>query len=167
MYRMIAHFLQKSGFLTAFIELSDICARSVISHSVYLDKRPRVNPIELGIPVATLLLALQYGAFLRGEITIQKMRWRWLIGTVFFGALFFVATPSFLDRVNWNDFDHAFGWPVSWGYVLEGIGVFYPYVLVYWMPFAALVSLSGFVASFAPSDPNEEPAEQAGTSNGG
>lgn len=167
MYRIIAHFLQKTGFLAVFIASSDICARWVISNNHYLDKRPRINPIELGIPFVTLLLALNYGAFLRGEITIRKMRWRWLFGTLFFGALFFLATPSYLDRVNWDVVGYAFSWPVSWDYVLEGVGEFYPYVVVYWMPLAGLVSLAGFLASFTPSDITERTAEQDAPSNGG
>jgi hypothetical protein len=159
MNRIGAHILQKTGFLVVFIELSYVCARSV---TVYSDVRPRTSPIELGIAFVTLLLVLQYGAFLRGEITIRRMRWRWLIGALFFGTLFFLTPPSFLDDVNWNVVCHAFSWPVQWDYVLEGIGEFFPYVAVYWMPMAGLISLVAFIASFAPSDDaNEEPAEQS------
>jgi hypothetical protein len=74
----------------------------------------------------------------------------------------FLTPPSFLDDVNWNVVGHAFSWPVQWDYVLEGIGEFFPYVAVYWMPMAGLISLVAFIASFAPSDDaNEEPAEQS------
>lgn len=165
MERIIAHILQKTSYLAAFIVLADICARSV---SVYSDVRPRNNPFELVIPLVTLLLALQYGAFLRIEITIRKMRWRWLIGSLFFGSLFLLTTPSFLNGVNLDVVDHVFSWPVPWDYVLEGIGDFYPYVVVYWMPLAGLLSLGAFMTPFTPCDTNEKPAEkEAAPSNGG
>lgn len=161
MHRIIAHFLQKTGFLTVLISSSNIFARWVIANNHYLDKRPRINPIELGIPFVTLFLALKYGAFLRGEITIRKIRWLWLFGALFFGSLFFLATPSFLDHVKWVVVDHAFSWPVSWDYLLEGIGEFYPHVVIYWMPLAGLLSLAAFIASFTPINTNEELAEHA------
>jgi hypothetical protein len=159
MYRIIAHFLQKTGFLAVFISSSNIFARWVIANNHYLDKRPRINPIELGIPFVILFLALKYGAFLRGEITIRKMRWRWLFSALFFVSLCLLATPSFLDRVKWGVVDQAFSWPVSWDYVLEGIGEFYPHVVIYWMPLAGLLSLTAFIASFTRISTNEELTE--------
>jgi hypothetical protein len=154
MNRIIAHILQKAGFLAVFIELSYVCACSV---TVYSCKRAPNGPIEQGIPLVTLLLTLQYGSYLRGEITNHAMRWRWLIG-----FLFFIGTPRLLNfySVNWDVVGIAFSRPIQWDYILEGIGNFYHYVAVFGIPIAALLSLAAFIASFAPNDTNEESAEQ-------
>lgn len=152
MPRITSHILQKTSYLGAFIVSSDYFARAV---TVYSCVRPASSPIELVVPLLMLLLALQYGSFLRGEITIRKMRWRWLMGALFFGTLFLLATHSLHQRVNWDVVVHAFSWPVLWDYVLEGIGEFGFYVFLYWMPFAGLLSLAAFIASFAPKDTNE------------
>jgi hypothetical protein len=154
MIRIISHILQKTGFLAIFIELSYVCACSV---TVYSCKRAPNGPIEQAIPLVTLLLVLQNGAYLRGEITSRAMRWRWLVATIFF-----LGAPRLLCfyDVNWNVVDQAFSAPIRWDYILEGVGSFYHYVALFWMPFAGLISFAAWVATFAPRDEEEEFTEE-------
>ena len=62
-----------------FIELAYVFSCAV---TVYSCKKDPNGPFHVLIPLVTLILVFQYGAFLRGEIPAKKMQLRWLLGRV-------------------------------------------------------------------------------------
>lgn len=156
MNRLIAHVLQKSGYIAVFIGLAYVVSRAIDSGT---DKRDPSGIVYAVMPIFGLILILCYGAFLRRAIPSAKMIWIWLCGLgVYLAPLKFIW---FYD-IYWDGVVAAFKPEMRFGVLLETIGCFYSYVVAYWMPTAGFLSGVAFVSSAIEAIRSKRQAEQGG-----
>ena len=141
MNRIIAHVLQKTGYVAVLVGFSYVLSRAIDPGS---DKPDPTGIVYFITPVITLILVLQYGAYLRRRIEAGRMIWIWL-GSV----AFYFGSPRFLRfyDIYWDGVIRTFVPELRFGDLLDTVGSFYSYVAEYWMPTAGSMSLIAFVAS--------------------
>lgn len=147
MIRLIAHLLQKTGYVTVFMGLAYLVSCSVDPGGC---KRDPLGPAHLMAPFAILVLVLGYGACLRRQLDAGALPWLWLASTVIYLG---TSASSNFYTIHWEGVVNTFTPQFRPGDLLETIGSLYQSVTRYWMPVAGALSAVAAIGSFIRKTP--------------